>query len=232
MRTRQTAKLIILFLGVMLPLSINRYWARPADHLKIQGTKCIECHEDLIKKKTVHPPAGEACDTCHEYTEKGEGAQVKLAAQGNELCFICHSEKQESLKAKKFTHAPITDLGCTTCHSPHATDFPRLLKTELSQLCLSCHRADGKYQKNAAGNIMVLPSTAVPAGYLDKVKRILVDAAYRGHPYWSHPVAGVPDPQQKGKEMSCVSCHDAHVGNSIKRFKKDMIGQALCIACH
>ncbi|MBI1747057.1 MAG: cytochrome c3 family protein [Acidobacteria bacterium] len=233
MSARRVTKIFILLVFMMLSFSLRQHFVRAADHLKISGTKCTECHDDLIKKKIVHPPAAAGCDTCHEYTEKGESAEVKLAAKGNELCFICHSEMQEAMKGKKFTHPPIVDLGCVTCHSPHSTDHAPLLKVGITQLCLSCHRMPtGSQSSVSTGKVTIFPSTTIPGNYPNKAKKVLIDSSYMGHPYANHPVSGVPEPKKKGKEMSCVSCHEAHFGNSVKMFKKDLVGQDLCVSCH
>jgi predicted CXXCH cytochrome family protein len=111
--------------------------ARAAQHKKIGKTECTDCHGDLVKHKTMHAPA-EGCDTCHDYSEQGSTAQVKLAVEGNDLCFTCHTEKQEEMQSKKSKHPPAED-NCTNCHDPHSTDYPRMLKAAISELCVTCH---------------------------------------------------------------------------------------------
>lgn len=227
-------KLKMIALIAVIPLALLKPYnfARTSEHIKIEGAECKGCHEDLVNKKKVHPPAAEDCTTCHEYSEEDEMAQVKLAIEGNDLCLTCHTERQEEMEAKKFVHAPIKDLGCKVCHTPHSSDFPRLLKANLNQVCLACHKWDVKHEKNVAGDLIILPDTAIPADYPNKAKKVIVDRNSIGHPYLGHPTGGVPDPSQKGKDLSCVSCHDAHAGNFAQMFKKDLRGQALCDACH
>lgn len=116
--------------GSKIPLASN--------HKKVGSAPCKDCHADLIKEKNVHAPAAEACDTCHEYNEAGTGATVKLAMEGNTLCFTCHTEKQEDLATKKSKHPPAED-NCTNCHNPHSTEAPRLLKAAAPDLCYICH---------------------------------------------------------------------------------------------
>ncbi|MBI3649604.1 MAG: hypothetical protein HY231_00990 [Acidobacteria bacterium] len=110
---------------------------KTSSHKKIGKTDCKQCHAALVSQKNVHPPAAESCDSCHEYIEKGETAEVKLTMPGNDLCYICHAEKQEELK-KKSTHPP-AEAGCTTCHNPHSSNVNRMLNAEARDLCFTCH---------------------------------------------------------------------------------------------
>jgi len=108
-----------------------------ADHKKIGKAECTTCHGELIKHAVMHVPA-EGCETCHEYKEEGDKAQINPTVKGNELCFTCHTEKQEDLTKKISKHAPAED-NCTNCHDPHSTDNPRMLKMPLNELCVTCH---------------------------------------------------------------------------------------------
>lgn len=121
--------------------------AHPGEHKKIGKAACKDCHGELVKKKQIHPPVADSCDSCHEFTEKGEVAQVKLAMEGNQLCFTCHSEKQDELKAGKTMH-PAVDAGCTSCHDPHAADSSPLLKINGNDLCFTCHPDKEEALKN------------------------------------------------------------------------------------
>jgi predicted CXXCH cytochrome family protein len=108
-----------------------------ADHKKIGKTECTDCHGELIKHAVMHAPA-EGCETCHEYSEDGAKAQVNFTIKGNELCFTCHTEKQEELQKKPSKHPPAED-DCSNCHDPHSSDNPRMLKMPLNELCVTCH---------------------------------------------------------------------------------------------
>lgn len=107
------------------------------DHEKIGKTECTKCHGELIKRAVMHAPA-EGCDACHEYTEDGAKAQVNFTIKGNELCFACHTEKQEELKKNTSKHPPVED-DCGNCHDPHSSDHARMLKAPLGELCVTCH---------------------------------------------------------------------------------------------
>lgn len=255
--------------------------ARPAEHKKIGKTDCQQCHGELVKHKVMHPPA-EGCDGCHDYSESGQKAEVKLKIEGNELCYTCHTDRQEEMQkrvskhppaeenctnchdphstdnprmlkaplielcvtchterqeefdTKKFSHPPVRELGCTTCHNPHASDNKPLLKAESNKVCLACHslKAGSESQKGSDEKLQIFPDTMIPANYPNKAKKVILGSDGRGHPFIGHPVGGVPDPSQKGKELTCISCHNPHAGNYVQMFQKDLRGQTLCLNCH
>ncbi|MBI5206655.1 MAG: 6-bladed beta-propeller [Candidatus Firestonebacteria bacterium] len=103
--------------------------------------KCIFCHqnkEELLKNsKIIHPPFKEACEECHN-KHKNEKIIVfqnpGLVAQGNELCYNCHSGIHNNIPVKK--------SRCIDCHSPHAANTPKLLIGEhiTYTKCISCHK--------------------------------------------------------------------------------------------
>ncbi|MEW6128805.1 MAG: cytochrome c3 family protein [Acidobacteriota bacterium] len=108
-----------------------------AKHKKIGKADCQACHAALIKHANVHPVA-EGCDTCHEFKENQDTAEVKLIAEGNELCYTCHSEQKEALANKKIKHLA-AETDCLSCHNPHASENPRLLNDKSPDLCFTCH---------------------------------------------------------------------------------------------
>ena len=203
-----------------------------AEHLKIGKTPCKECHDDKLSNKNVHPPASEGCDTCHEYKEKGESAEMNFTMEVGELCGTCHPDQKAEVDTKKFAHAPAKDLGCVVCHNPHSSQYPFLLRAEPTNLCFACHKLGVKQQKTQSGRVIVFPETSVPADYPDKAKKIPLGRDDKGHPFIGHPVSGTWDLPEKGSKMSCTTCHNPHAGNYVQMFQKDLRGQALCDKCH
>lgn len=251
-----------------------------ADHKKIGKAECTSCHGELIKHTVMHAPA-EGCETCHEYKEDGDKAQVNFTMKGNELCFTCHTEKQEELQKKtskhppaedncanchdphstdnprmlkmplgelcvtchterqeefdkkKFSHPPVRELGCITCHDPHATNNKPLLKAEPNNVCLACHkfkRSEPTYGPDE--KLTIFPGTAIPAAYPSRARKVILGSDGKGHPFIGHPVGGIPDPSNKEKQLTCVSCHNPHAGNFRQMFQNDIRGQELCLRCH
>jgi len=55
------------------------------------AAKCLECHDDKNKGKSVHTAMGTGCLSCHEIRVNKDVTRVKLiTATPNALCFTCH----------------------------------------------------------------------------------------------------------------------------------------------
>ncbi len=53
-------------------------------------------------------------------------------------CFDCHTELEKKAKGPG-GHKPVREGHCTTCHNPHTSDHPHLLRKEPGELCGDCH---------------------------------------------------------------------------------------------
>ena len=93
------------------------------------------------RSKTVvpHPPALEACGTCHSSHAAKEHALLKQ--EGSGVCLTCHSDVEEQLK-QPFVHEPIAAGACAACHDPHGGARKGLLAQAQPRLCLDCHRRE------------------------------------------------------------------------------------------
>jgi predicted CXXCH cytochrome family protein len=84
---------------------------------------CItrDCHKGMLSQKFVHGPvAVELCEQCHVRTGKHA---FRIAASGEELCYICH----ERGRAKK--------VNCVKCHDPHGSGLEFQLKPGSGSRC-------------------------------------------------------------------------------------------------
>ena len=54
-------------------------------------------------------------------------------------CFECHADKRGPFV---WEHAPVAE-DCTTCHAPHGSIHPGMLKARGPMLCQSCHSEAG-----------------------------------------------------------------------------------------
>jgi len=87
--------------------------------------KCLACHErgaTVYWKGSTHRLAGVNCFSCH-----------KVHAPG------CHTEKRGPFL---WEHAPVRE-NCATCHDPHGSNNPGLLKSKGPFLCTQCHQYGG-----------------------------------------------------------------------------------------
>ena len=112
--------------------------------LVIEGTDlCLFCHEDMkdeLGRKRVHPALRSGCTSCHD--PHGSSAKKFLASDGAKVCFSCHAKIASRVTASGGSvHAPIrSGQGCAACHSPHASDEPKLLPKAGAAFCLDCHK--------------------------------------------------------------------------------------------
>jgi len=165
---------------------------------------CYLCHKRMAGLKYVHTPVGMySCVQCHSLQSKPKYAPLK---RGAVLCFECHKDKQKEFKDFKLLHGPVAGDMCEVCHDPHASENPEQLLQPVNKLCLSCH---------------------------DKVvKGIHVLALSDGS---GHPLAEKTDPSERGRgrELSCISCHNPHGGMARYYFVTGNDNRMeLCQACH
>jgi len=170
---------------------------------------CIDCHKKVISKRAIHAAIS-------QYVRMEQG------------CASCHREPHEKKKgslalvspvpdlcfmchdkanfSKSHVHAPVAGGDCLSCHDPHASDASSLLTQQLPFLCQTCHpdKTDGKHVLGKYG-------------FGD-----------------NHPIQGRIDPSRKGKELSCVSCHDPHSSGKKYHFVNDTANSPanLCLVCH
>ena len=87
--------------------------------------------EDGREQSKHQPYVEKNCDGCHDKSKK-DG----LAAPRNEICFACHARAASEASV----HGPFAVGECLTCHLPHSSSFPALLKMDRSAICSTCHR--------------------------------------------------------------------------------------------
>jgi len=103
---------------------------------------CLKCHAKLTKGSVVHAAVSMGCTTCHTGIDaktvphkKNGAAGHGLSAEQPDLCYGCHDKKAFE---KKTIHAAL-GMGCTSCHNPHSSNTPKLLKAAAPDLCFTCH---------------------------------------------------------------------------------------------
>jgi DmsE family decaheme c-type cytochrome len=107
-----------------------------------QPMLCYGCHGEVKPQfsKPVHHRVNEglmACSNCHNPHGGFLTAQLRSTAAQDQVCFSCHTDKAGPFV---FEHAPVKTEGCISCHTPHGSSNPRLLKrSQVNTLCLECH---------------------------------------------------------------------------------------------
>lgn len=193
---------------------------------------CQACHEDQFKAFSVTEHAKlsrdkswngkvQGCEACHgpgrKHSEEGDPTKIisfknKSAKEISETCLGCHAGKEERNNFRRGEHWR-NDIGCTDCHSPHATQsiadkpgsitYPRshtelkpgiatlkMLKASDPQLCMACH-TETKHQFNMPFHHKVLEGT-----------------------------------------MKCSDCHNPHGGFELQQTRLATGADAACIKCH
>jgi len=98
-------------------LEVKAEFARPFRHKLQEGmVTCVDCHN----------PHGTVRNTA-----------LRVHAGNEAGCLNCHGDKRGPFI---FEHAPMDLQGCASCHEPHWSVNPRMLKrADVKSLCLECH---------------------------------------------------------------------------------------------
>jgi DmsE family decaheme c-type cytochrome len=136
---------------------------------KTQRDLCYSCHGQVRAqfsmpfKHRVNEGFME-CTGCHNphgaYTPAWRmgvrPAMVEQAMPNEEVCMKCHSEKRGPFL---YEHAAVRVDGCETCHHPHGSTNPRLLRRPVVfTLCLECHNGAGNFGRHGDGIVRQSPS--------------------------------------------------------------------------
>jgi DmsE family decaheme c-type cytochrome len=83
------------------------------------------------------PEGGMKCSDCHNQHGGFLAKQLRSWVGGDVTCLKCHADKAGPFV---YEHAPVKTEGCQSCHTPHGSTNPKLLKrNEVRFLCLECH---------------------------------------------------------------------------------------------
>src|SRR5581483_11688705 len=107
-----------------------------------QPNLCYRCHQEVRAdfSKPFRHRINEGlleCTDCHNVHGGFLTRQLRATAAQDTVCFRCHTDKAGPFV---FEHVPVKTEGCTSCHTPHGSVNPRLLKrAQVNVLCLECH---------------------------------------------------------------------------------------------
>lgn len=174
---------------------------------------CLECHKqvgrDVKKARTKHAALylDEKCSACHSTHFSTYPALLNAPEQ--EVCLSCHGQDDFSksnplrniakeIKNKPILHGPLQEGKCSSCHNPHGSDNPRLLKGKYPQnfyqpyekdsyeFCLGCHDK----------NLLRFPETSIYTQFRNGKQNL----------HFVH----VAD---KYKGRTCRACHEPHAAD-------------------
>jgi DmsE family decaheme c-type cytochrome len=113
-----------------------------------QPSLCYTCHVEQRAdfQKPFRHRVNEGlikCTDCHNAhgSTRDQGyirdRQLRSVPNLDLVCYKCHADKRGPFV---FEHEPVRVEGCTACHTPHASVYPRMLLTaRVNTLCLQCH---------------------------------------------------------------------------------------------
>ena len=201
-----------------------------------KGPSCItsKCHSTMDKVKYVHGPvsAGE-CAKCHGESSKhvSNPKRNKFKPVDNiaEKCFSCH----EKFKTKKFTHSPVEEGECVSCHNPHGSNYKFQVRSKGGKICFECHDDEiikGKFVHGpaAVGGCVAChePHTSDYKNNLRFKGSELCFMCHTDKAEAIHKAAFVHKPVSE----DCVGCHNPH--SASKEFFLQSSSPELCLGCH
>ncbi len=220
MRISAAAAALVLFL--LNPLARMQASVHPVPLDKNTDTaKCLECHGDKAKGKSVHTAVATGCMSCHEIRVNKEVTRVKLiTATPVALCVTCHADKKAA-EIKGRVHPPAV-RDCLTCHDPHESDNKNQLLKPLSgdakeNLCLGCHKTGLNVPEKGSRH------AALDMG-CDTCHVVHKTGAERTEDNLFHLTKSSP--------ALCLDCHDAKDADLQKAHRNQPFAASNCVECH
>lgn len=117
--------------------TVKAQFSMPFKHRVNEGfMNCTDCHN----------PHGAAAPT---WRMASRPRMTGVALHDEEPCLKCHVDKRGPFA---FEHAAVRVDGCESCHNPHGSAHPRLLRRPaVFTLCLECHNGAGEFGRQADG---------------------------------------------------------------------------------
>jgi DmsE family decaheme c-type cytochrome len=112
---------------------------------------CLTCHTKgarLFWEGSAHESRDVACTSCHTVMDDVSPKSQLAKTTVIDTCGSCHQDKRA--RQARFSHMPLwpgraygeqdTKMTCTSCHNPHGTVTPALLKeNSVNDTCYTCH---------------------------------------------------------------------------------------------
>jgi DmsE family decaheme c-type cytochrome len=104
---------------------------------------CFQCHEDENRMHwvgSVHEKRNVSCLACHSVHNVQEDNLLLVKPTVELVCNQCHQDVVA--KVKRSAHMPVEEgkMDCSSCHNPHGSATPKMLKEEsVTATCYTCH---------------------------------------------------------------------------------------------
>ena len=175
---------------------------------------CYGCHKSVTKKKKfTHAPLKDKkkpCLRCHDAHSTASKHLIK-AKTATDQCLECHTDLAKGPRYHKSGDVK----ECGSCHTPHASNVGKLLRTAPPELCFSCHKD--------------IKQGAASARYMHGPLAVGCNPCHDSH----RPVTGVGG-LKKGGAGLCVACHE-HFEPTVSAMSKHhskLLTENDCRRCH
>ena len=188
---------------------------------------CTSCHADVSKHQVLHPKLAD-CASCHVQ------APANAHRFTDKQCVACHQMKGPK---DKFVHGPVAAGDCLTCHNPHGSEEPQLVRAFGAELCQGCHvdmkatLAEKRFVHEPVKEDCASCHNphASPARY--QLRQETADQCFACHKTLKPKIAAARVKHDAVKiERQCVNCHDPHAGDFAKQLRSTTM--ELCLKCH
>jgi DmsE family decaheme c-type cytochrome len=111
--------------------------------VETRNAVCLACHTKgarLFWQGSPHDAREVACTGCHTVMRDVSAKSALARPTEIETCGTCHLERRA--QQMRFSHMPLREgkMTCTSCHDPHGTVTPALLKeNSTNDNCYRCH---------------------------------------------------------------------------------------------
>ncbi len=206
-----------------------------ADPVVYDPKPCAACHAAVTARKNQHPAldAGNGCSDCHQ--PAGAPGRCKdpvssgwrLAEKVPALCYGCHDRQDGA----PFVHGAVLLGRCTTCHDPHSSDEPKLLRAgKAAELCFRCHADDVTGRAHVHGPVGDGDCLACHGPHGGPVANDLKEAVPGLCTGCHDAVLGGKHVHAAVSRWGCTACHDPHASpNDLQLLA---LPNALCVRCH
>lgn len=116
--------------------------------LSASSETCLGCHENQHEQSfwrgSEHETSELGCLSCHSVHKAKSPEKLLIRRTEKETCLSCHTQQQRA-QFQRSTHLFMDEhrktlIGCSTCHNPHGTETPKMIKAlSVNDLCYQCH---------------------------------------------------------------------------------------------
>ena len=240
---------------------------------------CKDCHEDQFKafSHTSHAVLVKegswkdkvtGCESCHgpgkAHIEEADPKKIisfknKSSKEISETCLTCHAGREEHNNFRRGEHWR-NDIGCTDCHSSHATptnkntpnsitfigptnaqkpgfSTTKLLTMNEPQLCISCHSEvkpdfNKPFHHKVLEGAMKCSDCHNPHGGFElKQTRLATGADVPCIKCHSDKQGPFTYEHAPLKNEGCSACHSPHGSSHPRLLRFNSVSQ-LCLTCH